>query len=92
VPRSATRLRFHRTAKPHVNAEYVQQSRVDPTPRRDRVFSKILYKGRARIEQSVGNPKRFKRIALRGEKTARNYNSFVALVLGFILINSVHTA
>lgn len=55
-------------------------------------FPKILYKGRAGIEQSVGKLKRFKRIALRCEKTARNYSSFVALALGFILIKSVHTA
>ncbi len=55
-------------------------------------FPKVLYKGRARIEQAVGKLKRFKRIALRCEKTARNYGSFVALALGFILIKSVHTA
>jgi hypothetical protein len=36
--------------------------------------------------------KRFKRIALRCEKTAQNYGSFVALALGFILIKTVHTA
>jgi hypothetical protein len=45
-----------------------------------------------RIEQAVGKLKRFKRIALRCEKTAQNYGSFVALALGFILIKSVHTA
>ena len=55
-------------------------------------FPKVLYKGRARIEQAVGKLKRFKRIALRCEKTAQNYGSFVALALGFILIKSVHTA
>ena len=55
-------------------------------------FPKILYKARARIEQAVGKLKRFKRIALRCEKTTRNYTSFVALALGFILIKSVHTA
>jgi transposase len=33
---------------------------------------KILYKSRARIEQAVGKLKRFKRIALRCEKTAQN--------------------
>ena len=44
-------------------------------------FPKILYKARARIEQAVGKLKRFKRIALRCEKTARNYGSFVALAL-----------
>jgi transposase len=55
-------------------------------------FPKVLYKGRARIEQAVGKLKRFKRIALRCEKTARNYVSFVAVALGFILIKSVHRA
>jgi transposase len=54
-------------------------------------FPKILYKARARIEQAVGKLKRFKRIALRCEKTAQNYASFVALALGFISIKSVHT-
>jgi len=55
-------------------------------------FAKILYKARARIEQAVGKLKRFKRIALRCEKTARNYGSFVALASSFILVKSVHTA
>jgi transposase len=55
-------------------------------------FPKAVYKTRARIEQAVGNLERFKRIALRCEKTAQNYGSFVALALGFILIKSVHTA
>ena len=55
-------------------------------------FPKALYKARARIEQAVGKLKRFKRIALRCEKTAKNYGSFVALAFGFILIKSVHTA
>jgi transposase len=59
---------------------------------RTNFFPKALYKARARIEQAVGKLKRFKRIALRCEKTARNYGSFVALSLGFILIKSVHTA
>ena len=55
-------------------------------------FAKVLYKARARIEQMMGKIKRFKRIALRCEKTATNYSSFLALVCGFILIKSVHTA
>ena len=55
-------------------------------------FPKTLYKARARIEQAVGKLKRFKRIALRCEKTAQNYGSFVALALGFILIKSVDTS
>lgn len=53
-------------------------------------FAKALYKGRARIEQTVGKLKRFKRVTLRCEKTAQNYGSFVALGLTFILIKSVH--
>ena len=55
-------------------------------------FPKVLYRARARIEQLVGKLKRFKRVALRCEKTAQNYGSVVALALGFILIKSVHTA
>ena len=57
-----------------------------------RLLSETLYKARARVEQAVGKLKRFKRIALRCEKTAQNYGSFVALALGFILIKTVHTA
>jgi transposase len=55
-------------------------------------FPKILYKARARIEQAVGKLNCFKRIALRCEKTARNYGSFVAFALGLILVKSVYTA
>lgn len=62
------------------------------TKTKPKSFPKTLYKGRARIEQTIGKLKRFKRIALRCEKTARNYRSFVALTAGFILIKSVHTA
>lgn len=62
------------------------------TKDRPTFFPKQLYKGRARIEQTFGKMKRFKRVALRCEKTARNYASFVALTCVFILIKSVHTA
>ncbi len=55
-------------------------------------FAKILYKGRARIEQGNGKLKRFKRIALRCEKTAQNFAAFIALACTFILVKSVHTA
>ena len=54
-------------------------------------FPRALYRARARIEQLVGKLKRFKRVALRCEKTAQNYGSVVALALGFILVKSVHT-
>ena len=55
-------------------------------------FAKALYRGRARIEQMTGKLKRFKRVALRCEKTARNFRSIVALAATFILIKFVHTA
>ncbi len=55
-------------------------------------FPKALYRGRARIEQAVGKLKRFKRVALRCEKTAQNYGSIIAFGLTMILIKSVHTA
>jgi transposase len=55
-------------------------------------FAKVIYKGRARIEQTVGQLKRFKRVALRCEKTKRNFASIVALAAGFTLVKSVHTA
>ncbi|ESY15383.1 transposase [Mesorhizobium sp. LNJC394B00] len=57
-----------------------------------RFFAKALYKGRARIEQAVGKIKRFKRVTLRCEKTKWNFASIVALVAGFILLKSAHTA
>jgi len=55
-------------------------------------FPKKLYKTRARIEQTIGKLKRFKRIALRCEKTAQNYAAIIAFVCAVILIKSVHTA
>ena len=55
-------------------------------------FPKALYRARARIEHLVGKLKRFKRIALRCEKTNKNFGSFVAFALGLILVKSVHTA
>ena len=50
-------------------------------------FPKALYRARARIEQLVGKLKRFKRVALRCEKTSRNYGSIVAFALGLIIAN-----
>jgi len=55
-------------------------------------FAKALYRGRARIEQKMGKLKRFKRVALRCEKTARKLRSIVALAAMSILIKSVNTA
>jgi transposase len=58
---------------------------------RPNFFPKALYRTRARIEQSVGKLKRYKRVALRCEKTKMNFLSIVALAAAFILIKSVHT-
>ncbi|QPC95197.1 IS5 family transposase [Mesorhizobium sp. INR15] len=55
-------------------------------------FAKTLYKARARIEQGFGRLKRFKRVALRCEKTARNFRSIVSFAAGLCLIKFVHTA
>lgn len=44
-----------------------------------------LFRGRVWIEQAAGKLKRFKRVALRREKTARNFSIFVALTTAFIL-------
>ena len=52
-------------------------------------FAVALYRGRARIEQMMGKLKRFKRVALRCEKTARNFRSIVAIAAVFILIKEV---
>ena len=53
-------------------------------------FPKVLYKTRARIEQAIGKLKRFKRVAMRCEKTAESFGAFVAFACGLILVKSVH--
>ena len=55
-------------------------------------FARTLYKARARIEQGMGRIKRFKRVALRCEKTARHFRSIVSFAAGLCLIKFVHTA
>jgi transposase len=57
-----------------------------------KLLYQVLYKARERIEQMNGKIERFKRIALRREKTARAFASFLALICGLILIKSVLTA
>ena len=63
---------------------------------RGRFFPKKLYKLRARIEQTIGKLKRFKRIALRCEKTDVSFSAFISFACAIILIKSlpksVHTA
>lgn len=62
------------------------------TKDRPTFFPKVLYKGRARIEQAMGKLKRFKRVALRCEKTAQSYSALVAFACSIILVKSVHRA
>ena len=58
---------------------------------RGRFFPKRLYKLRARIEQTIGKVKRFKRIALRCEKTDTSFSALVSFVCAILLIKFVHT-
>ena len=51
-----------------------------------------LYKLRARIEQAIGKLKRFKRVAMRCEKTDISYSAIVSFACGLMLIKSAHTA
>ncbi len=53
--------------------------------RRPAFFPRILYKGRGRIEQTIG---KLKRIALRCEKTAANYASLIAFACGLRPVRS----
>ena len=64
----------------------------DNAKNRPNYFPKALYRGRARIEQAMGKLKRFKRVALRCEKTATSYSAIVAFACAIILVKSVHTA
>ena len=81
------------------NRQAAQQRHICPIiPRRANAkyrpsfFPKTLYKGRARIAQTIGKLKRFKRIALRCEKTAENFAALISFACGLILVKSVHTA
>ena len=49
-------------------------------------------KPRARIEQTIGKLKRFKRVALRCEKTDISYAAIISFACGLMLVKSVHTA
>jgi len=62
------------------------------TKDRPAFFPKGLYRRRARIEQAIGKLKRFKRVALRCEKTAESYAAIVAFACSLILVKSVHMA
>ena len=51
-----------------------------------------LHKLGARDEQFIGKLKRFKRVAMRCEKTATNFAAFVAPACVFVSVKSVHRA
>ena len=59
---------------------------------RGRFFPKGLYKFRARIEQTMGKLKRFKRVAMRCEKTDTSYSAIVSFACAMLLIKTGHTA
>ena len=59
---------------------------------RGRFFPKRLYKLRARIEQAIGKLKRFKRVAMRCEKTHISDSAIISFACGIMLLKSVHTA
>jgi transposase len=59
---------------------------------RSRFFPTKLYRLRARIEQTMGKLKRFKRIALRCEKTLTSFTALTSFARSIMLIKSVHTA
>jgi hypothetical protein len=51
-----------------------------------------LYRLRARIEQAIGKLKRFKRVAMRCEKTDISYSAIISFACGLMLVKTVHTA
>jgi transposase len=59
---------------------------------RPKFFPKLLYRTRARVEQATGKLKRFKRVAMRCEKTKASYDAFVSFACIMILVKSVHRA
>lgn len=66
--------------------------RRENSKHRGRFFPKRRYKLRARVEPTIGKLKRFKRIAMRCEKTAASYSAIISFACALILVKSVHTA
>jgi hypothetical protein len=50
-----------------------------------------MYRTRARLEQAIGKLKRFKRVALRRDKTATSYDGIVGFACTMILVKTVHS-
>ena len=65
--------------------------RRENSKQRGRFFPQRLYKLRARIEQTIGKLKRFKRVAMRCEKTDISYSAIIGFACTLILVKSVHT-
>jgi transposase len=81
------------TGRPHSRVASHQLSRAAKTPsKEDAFFPKRLYKLRARVEQAIGKLKRFKRVAMRCEKTDISYSAIISFACGLMLVKSVHTA
>jgi hypothetical protein len=86
-PRRFAQSRFNEVgarAKPHPPKK--SNERNQP-----KVFAKTLYKSRWRIVQGFGKLKRFKRVALRCDKTERSYRSIVSIAASLCLIKLVYT-
>jgi transposase len=66
--------------------------RRENSKQRGRFFPKRLYQLRARIEQTIGKLKRFKRVAMRCEKTDTSYSAIISFACALMLVKSVHTA
>ena len=66
--------------------------RRESSKQRGRFFPKRLYKLRARIEQTIGRLKRFKRVAMRCENTDTIYSAIIIFSCGLLLVKSVHTS
>ena len=64
--------------------------RRESSKERGQFFPKRLYRRRARIEQTIGKLKRFKRIAMRCDKTATSYAAFISFACALILVKPVH--
>jgi transposase len=64
--------------------------RRENSKQRGRFFPKRLDKLRARVERSIGKLKRFKRVAMRCEKTDISYSAIISFACGLMLVKSVH--
>jgi transposase len=58
----------------------------NPTRKRKRRLDRKLYRIRYRVELFIHRLKRFRAVATRYEKTARNYLALVQLVCAFLLL------